>query len=103
MAAAASAGQQPTGSGSAAGTESAVPPLAPHPPQARVVITRPRIPQPTLGSRGTTINLRATVPPNGGQQSGQVIVVQWSVACKDMHAWACLISRSLASPPRPVL
>ncbi|XP_023665483.2 large proline-rich protein BAG6 isoform X2 [Paramormyrops kingsleyae] len=75
MAAAASAGQQQTSSGSAAGTDSAAPPPAPHPPQARVVITRPsfspRIPQPTLGTRGTTINLRATVPPSGGQQSGQ--------------------------------
>ncbi|XP_048848542.1 large proline-rich protein BAG6 isoform X2 [Brienomyrus brachyistius] len=76
MAAAASAGQQQASSGSAAGTDSAAPPPpAPNPPQARVVITRPsfspRIPQPTLGARGTTINLRATVPPNGGQQSGQ--------------------------------
>ncbi|XP_045914290.1 large proline-rich protein BAG6 isoform X2 [Micropterus dolomieu] len=76
MAAAASAGhpgQAASGPGStpaAVGTASAQPP---HPAQARVVITRPsfspRIPQP-LGTRGTTINLRATVP-TAGQQPGQ--------------------------------
>uniref|UniRef100_A0A8C9XBS2 BCL2 associated athanogene 6, like n=1 Tax=Sander lucioperca TaxID=283035 RepID=A0A8C9XBS2_SANLU len=45
----------------------------PHPAQARVVITRPSfspsIPQP-VGTRGTTINLRATVP-TAAQQPGQ--------------------------------
>ncbi|XP_032390750.1 large proline-rich protein BAG6 isoform X2 [Etheostoma spectabile] len=42
-----------------------------HPAQARVVITRPSpsIPQP-VGTRGTTINLRATVP-TAAQQPGQ--------------------------------
>lgn len=39
-----------------------------HPTQARVIITRPsfppRLPPPT-GTRGTTINLRTTVPPAG--------------------------------------
>ncbi|XP_026851457.2 large proline-rich protein BAG6 isoform X2 [Electrophorus electricus] len=47
---------------------------APHPTQARVVITRPsfspHIPQPA-GTRGTTINLRAAVPPTGSHQPGQ--------------------------------
>uniref|UniRef100_A0A9J7Z3W7 Large proline-rich protein BAG6 n=1 Tax=Cyprinus carpio carpio TaxID=630221 RepID=A0A9J7Z3W7_CYPCA len=47
---------------------------APPPPQARVVITRPslspHIPQP-MSTRGTTINLRATVPPSAGQQTNQ--------------------------------
>ncbi|XP_076864622.1 large proline-rich protein BAG6 isoform X2 [Brachyhypopomus gauderio] len=47
---------------------------APPPPQARVVITRPsftpRVPQPA-GTRAATINLRAAVPPTGGQQPGQ--------------------------------
>ncbi|XP_078146530.1 large proline-rich protein BAG6 isoform X2 [Centroberyx gerrardi] len=77
MAAAASAGhagQMPAGPGSTPGAEGAVPPQPPHPAQARVVITRPsfspRIPQP-VGTRGTTINLRATVPPTAGQQPGQ--------------------------------
>lgn len=50
-------------------------PATPLPPQARVVITRPsfspHIPQPG-GARGTTINLRATVPPTASQQPGQV-------------------------------
>ncbi|CAK6978925.1 large proline-rich protein BAG6 [Scomber scombrus] len=70
MAAAASAGQpaqtvsNPGSTPSAEGTP---------PAQARVVITRPsfspRIPQP-VGTRGATINLRATVP-TAGQQPGQ--------------------------------
>uniref|UniRef100_A0A667X9E0 Large proline-rich protein BAG6 n=1 Tax=Myripristis murdjan TaxID=586833 RepID=A0A667X9E0_9TELE len=78
MAAAASAGhsgQMPAGPDSTASTEGAAPSQPPHPAQARVVITRPsfspRIPQP-VGARGTTINLRATVPPTAGQQPGQV-------------------------------
>ncbi|XP_050992456.1 large proline-rich protein BAG6 isoform X4 [Labeo rohita] len=75
MATAASAGhqgqqQQGTAGSGAQSTDSPAPP----PPQARVVITRPslspRIPQP-MGTRGTTINLRATVPPSGGQQTNQ--------------------------------
>ncbi|XP_029918892.1 large proline-rich protein BAG6 [Myripristis murdjan] len=77
MAAAASAGhsgQMPAGPDSTASTEGAAPSQPPHPAQARVVITRPsfspRIPQP-VGARGTTINLRATVPPTAGQQPGQ--------------------------------
>ncbi|KAM4630708.1 large proline-rich protein BAG6 isoform 2-T2 [Polymixia lowei] len=77
MAAAASAGhpgQMPTGPGSTHNTEGTASPQPPHPAQARVVITRPsfspRIPQPA-GTRGTTINLRATVPPTAGQQPGQ--------------------------------
>lgn len=63
-AAMASATAQPAPASSAA--------TPPAPAQARVVITRPafspRVPQPP-GARGTTINLRATVPPTG--QSGQ--------------------------------
>ncbi|KAI2652729.1 Large proline-rich protein BAG6 [Labeo rohita] len=67
MATAASAGhqgqqQQGTAGSGAQSTDSPAPP----PPQARVVITRPslspRIPQP-MGTRGTTINLRATGNP----------------------------------------
>ncbi|RXN12525.1 large proline-rich BAG6-like isoform X1 [Labeo rohita] len=62
--------QQGTAGSGAQSTDSPAPP----PPQARVVITRPslspRIPQP-MGTRGTTINLRATVPPSGGQQTNQ--------------------------------
>uniref|UniRef100_A0A8C8II18 Large proline-rich protein BAG6 n=1 Tax=Oncorhynchus tshawytscha TaxID=74940 RepID=A0A8C8II18_ONCTS len=50
-------------------------PHGPLPPGARVVITHPsfspHIPQP-VGTRGTTINLRASVPPAGGQQNLQV-------------------------------
>ncbi|XP_042362396.1 LOW QUALITY PROTEIN: large proline-rich protein BAG6 [Plectropomus leopardus] len=59
--------------GSTPSTEGTAPPQPPHPAQARVVITRPsfspRIPQP-VGTRGTTINLRATVP-TAAQQPGQ--------------------------------
>uniref|UniRef100_A0A8C9SN44 BCL2-associated athanogene 6 n=1 Tax=Scleropages formosus TaxID=113540 RepID=A0A8C9SN44_SCLFO len=47
----------------------------PPPPQARVVITRPsftpQTPQSGAGARAATINLRATVPPPGGQQPVQ--------------------------------
>lgn len=50
-------------------------PHGPLPPGARVVITHPsfspHIPQP-VGTRGTTINLRASVPPAGGQHNLQV-------------------------------
>uniref|UniRef100_A0A8C1KB33 Large proline-rich protein BAG6 n=1 Tax=Cyprinus carpio TaxID=7962 RepID=A0A8C1KB33_CYPCA len=64
-------GQQQDTAGS--GAQSADSP-APPPPQARVVITRPslspHIPQP-MSTRGTTINLRATVPPSAGQQTNQ--------------------------------
>ncbi|XP_072532017.1 large proline-rich protein BAG6 isoform X2 [Salminus brasiliensis] len=79
MATAASAGhhgQQTSGPGPAGqnGESPAAAAPPPPPPQARVVITRPsfspRIPQPT-GTRGTTINLRATVPPTASQQPGQ--------------------------------
>uniref|UniRef100_A0A671TD55 Large proline-rich protein BAG6 n=1 Tax=Sinocyclocheilus anshuiensis TaxID=1608454 RepID=A0A671TD55_9TELE len=74
MATAASAGHQGQQQGTAGtGAQSADSP-APLPPQARVVITRPtlspRIPQP-MSTRGTTINLRATVPPSAGQQTNQ--------------------------------
>ncbi|XP_056255315.1 large proline-rich protein BAG6 isoform X2 [Seriola aureovittata] len=76
MAAAASAGhpeQMASGPGSTPGAEATASQQPPHPAQARVVITRPsfspRIPQP-VGTRGTTINLRATVP-TAGQQPGQ--------------------------------
>ncbi|XP_068566880.1 large proline-rich protein BAG6 [Cebidichthys violaceus] len=55
---------------SAANVGGAASPQPPHPAQARVVITRPsfspHIPQP-VGPRGTTINLRATVPTAGQQ------------------------------------
>ncbi|TKS88705.1 Large proline-rich protein BAG6 [Collichthys lucidus] len=58
--------------GSTPGPEGTASPQPPHPAQARVVITRPsftpRVPQPA-GTRGTTINLRATVP-TAGQQPG---------------------------------
>lgn len=74
MAAAASAGhpaQMVFGPGA---TPTAEGTASPQPAQARVVITRPsfspRIPQP-VGTRGTTINLRASVPTTG-QQPGQV-------------------------------
>uniref|UniRef100_A0A671TDT3 Large proline-rich protein BAG6 n=1 Tax=Sinocyclocheilus anshuiensis TaxID=1608454 RepID=A0A671TDT3_9TELE len=75
MATAASAGHQGQQQGTAGtGAQSADSP-APLPPQARVVITRPtlspRIPQP-MSTRGTTINLRATVPPSAGQQTNQL-------------------------------
>uniref|UniRef100_A0AAQ6AQ59 Large proline-rich protein BAG6 n=1 Tax=Amphiprion ocellaris TaxID=80972 RepID=A0AAQ6AQ59_AMPOC len=73
MAAAASAGhpaQMMSGADSMPSTEAAASPLS---PQGRMVITRPsfspRIPQP-VATRGTTINLRATVP-TAGQQPGQ--------------------------------
>ncbi|XP_016345635.1 large proline-rich protein BAG6 isoform X2 [Sinocyclocheilus anshuiensis] len=74
MATAASAGHQGQQQGTAgSGAQSADSPASP-PPQARVVITRPslspRIPQP-MSTRGTTINLRATVPPSAGQQTNQ--------------------------------
>ncbi|XP_016415120.1 large proline-rich protein BAG6-like isoform X3 [Sinocyclocheilus rhinocerous] len=74
MATAASAGHQGQQQGTAGtGAQSADSP-APPPPQARVVITRPtlspRIPQP-VSTRGTTINLQATVPPSAGQQTNQ--------------------------------
>ncbi|XP_043073518.1 large proline-rich protein BAG6 isoform X4 [Puntigrus tetrazona] len=75
MATAASAGHQGQQQSTAgtAGAQNADSP-APPPPQARVVITRPtlspRIPQP-MSTRGTTINLRATVPPSAGQQTNQ--------------------------------
>ncbi|XP_066531683.1 large proline-rich protein BAG6 isoform X2 [Hoplias malabaricus] len=75
MATAASAGHHGQQTSSPGTTDpSGEAPAAPPPPQARVVITRPsfspRIPQPA-GTRGTTINLRATVPPTAGQQPGQ--------------------------------
>uniref|UniRef100_A0A8C1SNI8 Large proline-rich protein BAG6 n=1 Tax=Cyprinus carpio TaxID=7962 RepID=A0A8C1SNI8_CYPCA len=74
MATAASAGHQGQQQDTAgSGAQSADSP-APPPPQARVVITRPslspHIPQP-MSTRGTTINLRATVPPSAGQQTNQ--------------------------------
>ncbi|XP_044027327.1 large proline-rich protein BAG6 isoform X2 [Siniperca chuatsi] len=79
MAAAASAtsaghsAQMVSGPGSTPSAEGTASPQPPHPTQARVVITRPsfcpRIPQP-VGTRGTTINLRATVP-TASQQPGQ--------------------------------
>lgn len=76
MAAAASAGhpgQSGPGPAPAAGADGGAPLQTPHPGQARVVITRPsfspRVPQPA-GTRGTTINLRATVP-TGGPQAAQ--------------------------------
>lgn len=76
MAAAASAGhpaQMVSGPASTPNAEATAFSQPPHPAQARVVITRPsfspRIPQP-MGTRGATINLRATVPT--GPQPGQV-------------------------------
>ncbi|KAM7383670.1 hypothetical protein PAMA_011164 [Pampus argenteus] len=73
MAAAASVGhptQTVSGPGSTPSTEGTASPEPLPPAQARVVITRPsfspRIPQP-VGTRGTTINLRATVPTAGQQ------------------------------------
>uniref|UniRef100_A0A8C1JPQ2 Large proline-rich protein BAG6 n=1 Tax=Cyprinus carpio TaxID=7962 RepID=A0A8C1JPQ2_CYPCA len=74
MATTATAGHQGQQQGTAGtGAQNADSP-APLPPQARVVITRPtlspRIPQP-MSTRGTTINLRTTVPPSAGQQTNQ--------------------------------
>ncbi|XP_026112783.1 large proline-rich protein BAG6-like isoform X2 [Carassius auratus] len=74
MAAAASAGHQGQQQGTdGSGTQSSDS-QAPPPPQARVIITRPslspHIPQP-MSTRGTTINLRETVPPSAGQQTNQ--------------------------------
>ncbi|KAM8767554.1 large proline-rich protein BAG6-like [Acanthopagrus schlegelii] len=76
MAAAASANhsaQAMSSPGTTPGAEGTAYPQPPHPAQARVVITRPsfspRVPQP-VDTRGTTINLRATVP-TAGQQPGQ--------------------------------
>lgn len=81
MAAAASVGhpaQMVSVPDSTSSAEATASPQAPHPAQARVVITRPsfspRLPQP-VGTRGTTINLRATVP-TAGQQPGQVSPAQ---------------------------
>ncbi|KAG1947245.1 large proline-rich protein BAG6 [Pimephales promelas] len=74
MATAASAGHQGQQQGTAGTNAQSGENLAPPPPQARVVITRPslspRVPQP-MNTRGTTINLRATVPPSAGQQTNQ--------------------------------
>lgn len=70
--------QMASGPGSISSAEATASPQAPNPAQARVVITRPsfspRIPQP-VGTRGTTINLRAAVP-TVGQQPGQVTPAQ---------------------------
>lgn len=63
-------------------TTPTAPPAPPHTgpqPQARVVFTRPsfppNIPSSAFGTRGTTINVRATMP---GQQPGQVrILFDW--------------------------
>ncbi|XP_010888218.1 large proline-rich protein BAG6 isoform X1 [Esox lucius] len=72
-------GSTATSSSTSPGTPTTTPTAPPPPPpgasQARVVFTRPafapRIPQPAFGTRGATINLRATVPPMMGQQPGQ--------------------------------
>uniref|UniRef100_A0A674B3U7 BCL2-associated athanogene 6 n=1 Tax=Salmo trutta TaxID=8032 RepID=A0A674B3U7_SALTR len=65
-----------TGPNTPTTTPTAPPPPSPGAPQARVVFTRPafapRIPPPVFGTRGATINLRASVPPMMGQQPGQV-------------------------------
>uniref|UniRef100_A0A8C7J5B6 BCL2-associated athanogene 6 n=1 Tax=Oncorhynchus kisutch TaxID=8019 RepID=A0A8C7J5B6_ONCKI len=64
-----------TGPNTPATTPTAPPPPSPGAPQARVVFTRPtfapRVPPPAFGTRGATINLRASVPPMMGQQPGQ--------------------------------
>ncbi|XP_029594515.1 large proline-rich protein BAG6 isoform X4 [Salmo trutta] len=64
-----------TGPNTPTTTPTAPPPPSPGAPQARVVFTRPafapRIPPPVFGTRGATINLRASVPPMMGQQPGQ--------------------------------
>ncbi|KAI1886104.1 hypothetical protein AGOR_G00210580 [Albula goreensis] len=79
MAAAASGGQQgqTATSDPSTGANTTTPTAPPHPPQARVVITRPsfapHVPQSNLGTRGATINVRAAVPPSAGQQPGQMI------------------------------
>uniref|UniRef100_A0A674E3N7 BCL2-associated athanogene 6 n=1 Tax=Salmo trutta TaxID=8032 RepID=A0A674E3N7_SALTR len=65
-----------TGPNTPTTTPTAPPPPSPGAPQARVVFTRPtfapRVPPPAFGTRGATINLRASVPPMMGQQPGQV-------------------------------
>ncbi|XP_036419773.1 large proline-rich protein BAG6 isoform X2 [Colossoma macropomum] len=76
MANAASAGQQgqqtPSPGTGSASTGPAAPPMPPNPHQARVVFTLPsfahRMANPSFTTRGTTINLRAAVPPTMGQQ-----------------------------------
>ncbi|XP_014020752.1 large proline-rich protein BAG6 isoform X2 [Salmo salar] len=64
-----------TGPNTPTTTPTAPPPPSPGAPQARVVFTRPtfapRVPPPAFGTRGATINLRASVPPMMGQQPGQ--------------------------------
>ncbi|XP_008279591.1 large proline-rich protein BAG6-like [Stegastes partitus] len=73
MATAGPPAQMMSGPDSMPSAEEAASLQAPHPAQGRVVITRPsfspRIPQP-MATRGTTINLRATVP-TAGPQPGQ--------------------------------
>lgn len=95
MAAAASVGhpaQMVSGPGSTPSPEATASPQAPHPAQARVVITRPsfspRLPQP-VGTRGTTINLRATVP-TAGQQPGQVTPAQSGFSQTQNEVVRCL-------------
>ncbi|XP_076832247.1 large proline-rich protein BAG6 isoform X2 [Brachyhypopomus gauderio] len=75
MATAASTGQQGAPvPGPGAGP--AAPPMAPPPHQARVVFTLPpfthRMANPSFTTRGSGINMRATVPPTVGPQPGQV-------------------------------
>uniref|UniRef100_A0A6Q2YHI8 Large proline-rich protein BAG6 n=1 Tax=Esox lucius TaxID=8010 RepID=A0A6Q2YHI8_ESOLU len=72
MAAAAAAGQP--GVGTTPGSDPSAPPHSTLPPGARVVITRPsfspQVPQP-VGTRGTSVNLGASVPPAGGEPNLQ--------------------------------
>uniref|UniRef100_A0A674E426 BCL2-associated athanogene 6 n=1 Tax=Salmo trutta TaxID=8032 RepID=A0A674E426_SALTR len=67
---------QPTPPGSTATSSTTGPNTPTTTPTARVVFTRPtfapRVPPPAFGTRGATINLRASVPPMMGQQPGQV-------------------------------
>ncbi|XP_074469405.1 large proline-rich protein BAG6 [Sebastes fasciatus] len=128
MATAASAGhpaQMVSVPGSTAGTEGTASPQPPHAAQGRVVITRPsfspRIPQP-VGTRGTTINLRASVPTAGQQPGpgsslapsslsqmisglvGQLLMPGQSAPLGDpmsSSSWTSSQSSSSTSPPPP--
>ncbi|KAJ8377922.1 hypothetical protein AAFF_G00249850 [Aldrovandia affinis] len=79
MAAAVTSGQQgqQAASDPSASANTTAPTAPPYPPQATVVFPRPsfmpRVPQPNLGTRGATINLRATMPATVGQHPVQMI------------------------------
>lgn len=81
-------------------------PHGPLPPGARVVITHPsfspHIPQP-VGTRGTTINLRASVPPAGGQQNLQVRREVCEERVWSLMSLCCCTLTGVANPPGELL